>query len=267
MTTWDLGPEPVSKERRPLTPLVTEFERLLAGEVAGDPEQLPSVMCRAAARALGMDGAGLCVQVGANLRLPLGASDALAATAERLQFTSGEGPCFEAMAQGRPITLDRDTMSQRWPFLAALHQEAMPFETGLAVPLRAGGERFGVLDLYSRRPQRMDGHDVVAAQLVAQATADALLEVLQSVKPDVDVPLDPGTWCMESDPVRRRRNVWVAIGMINLKLGLQHDDALAVPRQAAVARGQDLDYLAHDIVNGDADFDHLGAGLESHNAT
>jgi len=257
MATWDSGPRPVSRQRDHLAPLLAEFERLWLSDVADDEGQLPSVLCRAAARALGVDGAGLCVQVGADLRLPLGASDVLSAAAERLQFTTGEGPCFEAMAQGRPISLDGATMAHRWPVLAALYHGATPFQTGLAMPLRAGSERFGVLDLYSRRPQRMDGHDIVAAQLVAQVIADVLLDILSSDASDTEAARDPGAPWMDSVSVRSRRDVWVAIGMINLELGLPHGDALAMLRAAAVARSLDVDHFAGDVVDGHIDLDRL----------
>jgi len=262
VTTEEFGRRLDGRQRHHGTPLLPTFERLWVDEVGDAEEELPSVLCRAAARALGMDGAGLCVQVEADLRLPLGASDELSATAERLQFTTGEGPCFEAMAQGRPVITDRASMLQRWPVLAVLQQEVTPFETGLAIPLRAGGGRFGVLDLYSRRPQSMDGHDVVAAQLIAQAIADVLLEVLGFSAPDAEASgaeasADRRVSWLDSSPVRRRRDVWVAIGMANLTLGLPHDDAIAVLRAAAVARSQSLDHLAHEVINGDVQLEDL----------
>jgi len=262
MTTDEFGRQPNGRQRPHLAPLLPAFERSWVSEVGDAGEELPSVLCRAAARALGIDGAGLCVQVEADLRLPLGASDELAATAERLQFTTGEGPCFEAMAQGRPISIDRSSMLQRWPVLAVLHQEATPFQTGMAIPLRAGGHRFGVLDLYSRRPQRLDAHDVVAAQLVARAAADVLLEVLGAGAPGAGAPgadasADRTVSWLDSSPVRRRRDVWVAVGMANFTLGLPHDDAIAVLRAAAVARSRSLDHLAREIIDGDVQLEDL----------
>jgi hypothetical protein len=63
-------------------------------ELAG-PELLPVRLARAAVRVLpGVAGAGISVLADPGMRVPLGASDEDAATAERLQFTVGEGPCL-----------------------------------------------------------------------------------------------------------------------------------------------------------------------------
>jgi hypothetical protein len=57
------------------------------------PELLPVRVARACAQMLQVDGAGLSLVDTAQQRMPLGASSEEAATAERLQFTVGAGPC------------------------------------------------------------------------------------------------------------------------------------------------------------------------------
>lgn len=236
--------------------LVQAFERHWVAEAAAASEEheFPSLLTRAAKRVLGVDGAALCVETARGRRLPLGASDAASATAERLQFTVGEGPCFAALAGGRPFTVTETSMQQRWPVLAVLHREATSFRAGLAVPLRAGQVRFGVLDLYLTRRTPLDGHDVVAAQLVAQSVADVLLETLPGGVDADDTEDSPGGW-WDTPAVRRRREVWVAVGMVNLSLGLDHDDALDTLRARALGCGRSLDDLAHDLVSGRTDLE------------
>jgi len=175
--------------------LIETFERHWVAEAdVSEEQEFPSLLTRAAKAVLGVDGAALCVETARGRRLPLGASDAASATAERLQFTVGEGPCFAALAGGRPFTVTEISMQQRWPVLAVLHREATPFRAGLAVPLRAGQVRFGVLDLYLTRRTPVDGHDVVAAQLVAQSVADVLLETLPGGVDADDTEDSPGGW-------------------------------------------------------------------------
>nr|WP_240895041.1 GAF domain-containing protein [Kineococcus siccus] len=224
----------------------------------GDAE-LPSLLSRAAARSLGVDGAAVCIDDLSGVRLPLGASDRRAAVAERLQFTIGEGPCFEAMSTGRPVTVDATIMTDRWPALAPLHHQRTPFKAGLSVPLREGSVPFGVMDLYDRRPQRMGAHDVIAAQMIAEVIAQRLLTTLDSGHPEALAAAEGSPAWLDAAPARRRREVWVAVGMINLVLGLAHDDALATLRGRAVASGQTLDALAHAIVVGDVDPTELRA--------
>lgn len=102
--------------------LVERFTRSWTAEAAtAGGELLPSLLARSAAQVLSVDGAGLSLMSGPGLRLPLGSTDEDAATAERLQFTIGEGPCFEAHHEGRPVTVTEAKLRERWPALAEKH--------------------------------------------------------------------------------------------------------------------------------------------------
>jgi len=239
--------------------LVETFQRYLLEEADADTDLeygVPCQLTRAAKRVLGADGAGLCVQTTPEMRLPLGASDAVAATAERLQFTVGEGPCFEALAGRRPIAITEASMLQRWPVLAVLHQQQTPFRSGLAIPLRAGQLCFGALDVYLVQSQPLQGHDVIAGQVIAQCIADILLETLEPATSG-DTTREAVQQVWDGPSVRARREVWVAAGMANLILGLRQDDALATLRAQALLGDQSLDDLAHDIVTGHFDLAEL----------
>jgi len=245
--------------------LVERFTRTWTAEASdtGD-ELLPSLLARAAARVLSADGAGLSLMSGPGLRLPLGASGEDAATAERLQFSIGEGPCFEAHQEGRPVTVTEAKLLERWPVLAGQHLGRTPFRAGISTPLRQGAERFGVLDLYFTSPAAPQGHDVIAAQLIAEVTAGVLLETLGPDAENGDAPADgvPAAW-LDSPAIRRRRDVWVAVGMANLSLRQSSDDALATLRAHAYAEGCTLDELAHEVVAGRVDLQGLRADVET----
>lgn len=77
--------------------------------VGDGAELLPTVLARACVKVLPIAGASLSLTD--ELRIPLGASDDVAARAEQLQATLGEGPCLTATATGhhRCMTLPR------WP--------------------------------------------------------------------------------------------------------------------------------------------------------
>jgi hypothetical protein len=62
-------------------------------------------------------GAGIGVLADPGMRVPLGASDEDAATAERLQFTVGEGPCLQAHSSARPVYTPAAVFAARWPLL------------------------------------------------------------------------------------------------------------------------------------------------------
>ena len=246
--------------------LVERFTRTWTAEAsAAGGELLPSLLAQAAARVLSVDGAGLSLMSGPGLRLPLGSSDDDAETAERLQFTIGEGPCFEAHQGGRPVIVTPGKLRERWPALAEQHLTRTPFRAGLSTPLRQGAERFGALDVYLRKPQAPQGHDIIAAQLIAEVVAGVLLETLDAGNDgDPSNPLGaaPVAW-LDSPAIHRRRDVWVAVGMANLTLRLSSDDALATLRAHAYAGGQTLDEFAQEVVEGRFDLEGLRSDVET----
>src|SRR5256885_3628891 len=94
----------------------------LTAIVAGAPEirLFPERLCAACVNVLPVDGVGLSLmtrdQPGG--RALLGASDAVGARIEELQFDLGEGPCFSAFNDARPVLvpdLQDDEPRVRWP--------------------------------------------------------------------------------------------------------------------------------------------------------
>src|SRR4051794_25812896 len=84
------------------------------------PELLPHRLASACARMLPVDGAGLSLEGSAGRRIPLGASSEAAATAERLQFTVGAGPCVTAQDTREPVFAMNADLRRRWPAFADL---------------------------------------------------------------------------------------------------------------------------------------------------
>ena len=230
-----------------------------AESATSDPDLLPSALARVCARVLSFDAAGLSLHGVGDNRVPLGASDPEAAIAERLQFTHGQGPCFQAMEEGRAVLVTRDKWEQLWPVLAAEHFARTSFHAGLAVPLRAGSSRFGVLDLYTRSAtSTADAATVIDAQVVASLVTTVLQEVLTSAAEGrseqqdqhdpVGAALGGPSW-LSSPAALRRQQVWVATGMTGMLLGLSNDDALSVLRAHAFVASRELDDLADDVVH------------------
>ncbi|NAZ75584.1 hypothetical protein GTQ99_09145 [Kineococcus sp. T13] len=233
-----------------------------AEEAAADPVLLPSTLARACARVLPFDAAGLSLMGGPGARVPLGASDDDAAEAERLQFTHGDGPCFLALREGRPVVVTEEKWRERWPVLAREHFARTPFRGGLSLALRLGDARIGVLDLYSRASSALDGASIIDGQAIAAVVTSVLHRTLGTPSPErgheVDEDLEEPVW-MTSPGARRRRQVWVAIGMAHLALDLPGEEVLAVLRAHAYASDRTLDELADDVVQGRLDLRRLRA--------
>ena len=244
--------------------LTDRFTTVWSAEVEStDPALLPSALARACAHVLPFDAAGLSLMGGPGARVPLGASDDDAAEAERLQFTHGDGPCFLALREGRPVVVTEEKWQERWPVLAREHFARTPFRGGLNLALRMGGARIGVLDLYSRTSRPVDGATIIDGQEIAAVVTSVLHRTLGHPSPATGGALDDGfeepVWTASAG-ARRRRQVWLAIGMAHLVLDLPGQEVLAVLRAHAYASDRTLDDLADDVVHGRLDLEQLRAG-------
>jgi len=250
------GRRPNGDEMTAPLPAGTRFEHELREPVPdtmAGPELLPARMARAVARALPVDGAGLSLHDPGGLRTPLGASDATAGHAERLQFTFGGGPCLRAHDDGTTIAFDEAMIIRNWPQLHESLVGGTPFRAVLSVPLLPPLGPLVVLDLYlgdreaMLRLDRDDVEDVVVA----------LTRMFVGVMRDPAERADEGNWWSGPD-ARRRTQVWQAMGMTSLGLHLEAGDALALLKAHAFAAGRVVDDVAADLVAGRITTEELG---------
>jgi len=206
------------------------------------PELLPERLARACAQVLLVDGAGISVFFSGDRRLPLGGSDDAAATAERLQFTVGEGPCLSAHASGEPLLADEPTIRARWPAFHDGFVTRTPYRGVISLPLRGELQGFGALDLYLAPP-----HDVRSVSLFdALETRTEVSRIFSSVA-GAGRPGGPA-W-LDSPAAGRRSLVWQAMGFVNAGLDVSSVDALALLRAHAYGTGTDLEELARQVLD------------------
>lgn len=224
------------------------FRAALTADPAADGVLLlPERLARAASRALGVDGAGLSLELLAGRRVPLAAGDPSAAEAERLQFTLGDGPCTAAHRDGGPVAAGADELRERWPVFALELTGRTPFRSVLALPV--GGALSGsvVLDLYARDPATPGPELVDAARAVAEVVGAELTAGLAS---GADVVLGVPA-ALRTAPVRDRQRVWVAVGRLAIEQGTSSGTALAALRSIAFGRGLDLEAAAALLLAGE----------------
>jgi len=216
-------------------------------EFAG-AELLPVRLARSAVQLLpGVVGAGISVIAEPQFRVPIGASDATAAVAERLQFTVGEGPCLLAHATGRSVFADGAYFTAHWPELFAEMASRTPYRAVMSLPLRQEFHGLGALDLHLSDSAPVSDRTWADAFTIADQITAALAFDLAAELTAVGEGKDPA-W-MDSAPALRRQRVWIAMGMVNVHLDVNSPDALAVLRAHAYTRGQSLDDLADDLTN------------------
>jgi GAF domain-containing protein len=203
------------------------------------------------ARALPVGGAGLCLMTEDGPAGTVTATDGPARELEELQFALGEGPCVEASRTGRPV-LEPDlarTGPPRWPAFAAGALDA-GLRAVFAFPLRVGGIRVGVLDLYRDAPGVLGPAHFAEALAFADA-ATALLLRLQVQGRDTALPLD-------SLPVLDdRARVHQATGVVSVQAGVSLREALLLLRARAYADQRPIGDLARDVVDGAVRFGRM----------
>jgi hypothetical protein len=202
---------------------------------------------------LPVDGASISVMLGRRHRQSLYASDAVIERIEDLQFSLGEGPCYEAFETGRPVLvpdLARDA-GTAWPVFAA--QAAASFEGGgdtyqagavFAFPLVRGAARFGAMDMYRRTPGWLSEAEVATALSITDVATSALLAASVS-GPEGEIS---EAWL--TDLTLDRAVVHQATGMVSAEFEVPVDQALALLRGYAFGVGRLLGEVSTDLVAG-----------------
>jgi hypothetical protein len=227
-------------------PLVEDFHIALASSAVAlpGPELLPERLARASARVLPVDGAGISLFFASDRRLPLGASDPVAAEAERLQFTVGEGPCLTSHATGDQVVADEATLRSRWPGYFDALVTRTPIRGTISLPLRDELRGIGALDLYVVPPRDVDSLSLRDALAVSEEVAAELQAQHWRSRTSSDGP----AW-LDAPAAQRRSTVWQAMGFVNSALGIPSPDALALLRAHAFAAGHSLDELAEQVLS------------------
>ncbi len=215
------------------------------------PELLCRLLVDACTAALPVTGVGMVLMTDSGPAGVAAATDGPAATMERLQFSLGEGPCVDCSRTGRPV-LQPDlaaTGVHRWPAFTSGALEA-GIRAIFALPIRVGGIRLGVLDLYRDEPGPLAEADLTEALHYADAAMSILLH-LQS--------LDPTDGSPDLAVLEDRAEVHQATGVVSVQAGVTLSEALSLLRARAFAEERGILRLARAVLDGEVTFDGTGA--------
>jgi GAF domain-containing protein len=197
-----------------------------------------------------ISGAGIAVMTTLPARGIRYVSDKISGRVEELQFSLGEGPCFETFETGQPVLVadlaDRK-YALRWPAFTAGALVAGA-RALFAFPLRIGAINLGVLDLYRQRPGALTDDEHTQALVFADTATLLLLAEGQSQAGDRS----------RLTAYDERAVVHQATGMVAVQTGSTIPEALARLRAYAYGEDRTLAGVADDVVERRLRFDKLG---------
>jgi hypothetical protein len=215
----------------------------------GDVRLLPQLITTACVEVLPIAGAGISITD--DLRVPLGSSDAVAASAERLQTTLGEGPCLVAAGLPRPVAASWSAIAERWPIFAHELVDITPYRSVASLPLPTpAGAPLGAIDLYLTKPEPISLAALYAAHDSIAVPSAALLVGKASDCLSGSAGATPWLSC---EAAEARLTVWTAVGMLLARTALDNADALALLRSFAYTEGITLDVAAARLVRREID--------------
>ena len=188
----------------------------------GGPELLPMRLIRACAEALPVSAVSVGVFGEGSHRVPLGSSNEESAIAERLQFTVGEGPCLAANGAGGWIIATEEVLRASWPDFYRELLATTSFRAVVSSPVGHGLGGIAAVDFYYDTPEP----PITAALLEdLESAADVVGAMLMAHSGLVALTATPPKW-LENQAASARAEVWIALGMLNLELGLDNVSGL-----------------------------------------
>lgn len=195
---------------------------------------------------LGCSEAGLLLADATGTLRVMASSSEHSAALDLLQSQHAEGPCFECYNRGEPVhSADLRADAARWPtFAPAAVQRG--FLGVQAIPMRAGGEVIGALNLFRHQTGRLAEDDRYFAQGLADVAAVALLH--ERVIRDARRVIGQLQGALTS-----RIIIEQAKGALAAGVGIDIDEAFTRLRDHARRSNRRLADVARDLVEGRLD--------------
>ena len=212
---------------------------------AGSGRSLPELLCADCTMHLGLVGAGMALMNDTGHQGVVGASGALSARLEELQFELGEGPGLDASRDNTPIL--RSDLSARgstaWPAFGPAAVAAGVCAV-FALPLQVGAVRLGSLCLYRAAPGSLGVEETATALAYADGAVEVLVRLHAQVAPGSVLHPDVGA------TLRLRAEVHQATGFLSVQASVGITEALLLLRAYAFSADRPLLEIARDVLSG-----------------
>jgi GAF domain/ANTAR domain len=227
---------------------VTIQDQLLASVDGRRGVDAADRLCEACVVLLDIDAAAISLIFDGASTGTLGSSGDRARQYDELQFTFGEGPCLDSVANRTPVLVVdlADPADSRWPaFGPALL--AQNIRGVYALPLVVAGEYVGALDLFRRQPGQLAPDHMAGGVAAAELAGIPLLDLLEG---DLQAAVaDPTSDAWAELNALSRAEVSQATGMLVAQLDIEPAVALVRLRAHAYATGRSATDVARDILD------------------
>ncbi|MEE6138410.1 GAF and ANTAR domain-containing protein [Mycobacterium sp. 050128] len=205
-------------------------------------------ICEACVVHLNIDAAAISLIFDGLPTGTLGSSSAWARRLDELQFTLGEGPCVDSIAQRAAVLVVdlADPVERRWPAFSPA-MLAQQIRGVFALPVVVAGEYVGALDLFCHQPGPLDHENLAGAVAAADVAGIPLLDLLGA---DFQAAIgDPSSSAWTDLNALSRAEVSQATGMLVAQLDIDPAEALVRLRAHAYATGRSATDVARDILD------------------
>lgn len=165
----------------------------------------------------------------------LSTTDDLPQTVDVLQAETQEGPCVDAIREHEVFITGSLSEEERWPAFARRAHERTGIESILAVRLFVGEDTMGALNLYSKRDDAFEEHDIAVASVFAAHAAVALTAANRERQLE--------------KKAESRDVIGMAKGIIMSQQQVSDDEAFDILRRASQRMNVKLRELAEQLVD------------------
>jgi GAF domain-containing protein len=189
------------------------------------------------------DGVSLTLLTAGRVEAASASSDGVAAEAQDLEVTLGEGPGVDAFASGMPVLVgDLGAMDGMWAQYPRAAERA-GVQAVYAFPLRIGAAKVGLLTLYRSAAHRLNDLELATCHGVAEAVTQVLVGLQSGAHAEtLAAALEDGA--------AFRSVVHQATGVLAARLGCSLEEAVVRLRGTAFAIDRSLPEVAADVVAG-----------------
>ena len=206
--------------------------------------------------ALPVSGVSVATMGGLLRTETVSASDPVAARLDELQFDLGEGPCWDAVSERRPVFEANLRIAPRrtWPAFSRALLDHDAVEALHAFPLLLGPLALGAMELWCDRPGDLpDASARRASALAGQVSRHLLRRAVSDVADD------------QAEEVRvdkySRRRIHQATGMVLAQADLSAEDAELLLQGHAFAQGVPMREVADAVLDGRLSFSSGADGI------